>query len=83
MLGESHDLISEFPEFRDRIEALRSNDGNFAKLMTQYNQLDARIRRIEEFGQRIADTTMEELKKRRLILKDQLHALLSSRYSIN
>ena len=64
MLGEPHDLMSEFPEFRDRIETLRSNDGNFARLMTEYDQLDARIRRIEEFGQRIADQTMEELKKR-------------------
>ncbi|MGD2075243.1 MAG: YdcH family protein [Gammaproteobacteria bacterium] len=76
MLGEPHDLKSEFPEFRDRIEALRSGDGSFARLMNEYDQLDARIRRIEEFGQRIADTTIEELKKQRLSLKDRLHARL-------
>lgn len=83
MLGEPHDLMSEFPEFRDRIEALRSNDGSFAKLMTEYDQLDARIRRIEEFGQRIADGTMEELKKQRLSLKDRLHARLRTERSMN
>ena len=83
MLGEPHDLMSEFPEFRDRIETLRSNDGNFARLMTEYDQLDARIRRIEEFGQRIADLTIEELKKQRLSLKDQLHARLRNGRSIN
>jgi uncharacterized protein YdcH (DUF465 family) len=76
MLGEPHDLKSEFPEFRDRIESLRSGDGGFARLMNEYDQLDARIRRIEEFGQRIADTTIEELKKQRLSLKDRLHARL-------
>jgi uncharacterized protein YdcH (DUF465 family) len=83
MLGEPHDLMSEFPEFRDRIETLRCNDGNFAKLMSEYDQLDARIRRIEEFGQRIADLTIEELKKQRLNLKDQLHARLRNGRSIN
>ena len=83
MLGEPHDLMSEFPEFRDRIEALRNNDGNFARLMTEYDQLDARIRRIEEFGQRIADQTMEELKKQRLNLKDRLHARLRNGQTLN
>jgi uncharacterized protein YdcH (DUF465 family) len=83
MLGESHDLMSEFPEFRDRIETLRSNDGNFARLMTEYDQLDARIRRIEEFGQRVADTSIEELKKQRLNLKDELHARLRNGRSLN
>ena len=83
MHGEPHDLMSEFPEFRDRIETLRSNDGNFARLMTEYDQLDARIRRIEEFGQRIADRTIEELKKQRLSLKDQLHARLRNGHSLN
>ena len=83
MLGESHDLMSEFPEFRDRIETLRSNDGNFARLMTEYDQLDARIRRIEEFGQRVADTSIEELKKQRLSLKDALHARLRNGHSLN
>jgi hypothetical protein len=83
MLGEPHDLISEFPEFRDRIETLRSNDGNFARLMTEYDQLDARIRRIEEFGQRVADMSIEELKKQRLSLKDELHARLRSGRSLN
>ena len=83
MLGEPHDLMSEFPEFRDRIETLRSNDGNFARLMTEYDQLDARIRRIEEFGQRVADTSIEELKKQRLNLKDELHARLRNGHSLN
>ena len=83
MLGEPHDLISEFPEFRDTIETLRSNDGNFARLMTEYDQLDARIRRIEEFGQRVADMSIEELKKQRLSLKDELHARLRSGRSLN
>lgn len=83
MLGEPHDLMSEFPEFRDRIEVLRSNDGGFARLMTEYDQLDARIRRIEEFGQRIADRTIEELKKQRLSLKDRLHARLRNGHTIN
>jgi hypothetical protein len=76
MLGEPHDLMSEFPEYRDRIETLCNDDGSFAKLKSEYDQLDARIRRFEEFGQRIADDDIEKLKKQRLSLKDRLHARL-------
>ena len=74
MLGEAHDPISEFPEFRAKIENLRTSDTAFAELMTEYDQLDSRIRRIEEPGQRVADQTLEDLKKQRLKLKDRLFA---------
>jgi uncharacterized protein YdcH (DUF465 family) len=78
MLGESHDLISEFPEFHDRIEVLRARDEDFGKLMKEYDQLDARIRRIEELGQHVADETIEELKRHRLKLKDHLYIRLKN-----
>jgi uncharacterized protein YdcH (DUF465 family) len=76
MLGEPHDLVHEFPELVDKIAALRANDEHFADLMQQYNDLDARIRRIEELGNPVADETIEELKKERLLLKDRLYEVL-------
>ena len=76
MLGESHDLLHEFPEFRDKINQLRANDPAFAKLMGEYDALDRRVRELEELSQPVADETMEDLKKERLKLKDELYALL-------
>ncbi len=76
MLGESHDLIHEFPDLEGKIAALRAEDPKFAKLMDDYNGLDARVRTIEELGTPVADETIEDLKKERLHLKDTLYAML-------
>lgn len=76
MLGETHDLIHEFPELSDKINQLRMNDPAFAKLMEDYDALDRRVRELEELAQPVADETMEVLKKERLMLKDELYARL-------
>jgi len=76
MLGEPHDLVHEFPELHDKIETMREQDLAFAQLMDAYDALDQRVRELEELAQPVADETMEDLKKQRLRLKDQLYARL-------
>lgn len=76
MLGEKHDLVHELPEFKDKIHELKANDPNFAKLFDQYNEVELEVRRIEEGFETPADDYIEERKKLRLSLKDQLFALL-------
>ncbi|QVL49962.1 MAG: DUF465 domain-containing protein [Thiocapsa sp.] len=78
MLGESHDLLHEFPDLEAKISALRSSNAEFAQLMDDYDTLDARVRDLEELGTPVADETIEELKKERLVLKDTLYAILRS-----
>ncbi len=76
MLGETHDLIHEFPELESKIAAMRATSESFAALMDRYDDLDARVRKLEELGTPVADETMEDLKKERLLLKDRLYDLL-------
>ena len=38
--------------------------------------LDAKVRQLEELGTPVADETIEDLKKERLLLKDRLYDLL-------
>ncbi|MDJ0871249.1 MAG: DUF465 domain-containing protein [Gammaproteobacteria bacterium] len=76
MLGDSHDLIHEFPELTDKINRLKTEDPAFAKLMDDYDALDRRVRELEELAQPVADETMEDLKKERLKMKDELYARL-------
>jgi hypothetical protein len=76
MLGEKHDLLHEFPELEGKIEAMRESSEPFAKLMDHYDEVDARVRKLEELGTPVADETIEELKKERLMLKDKLYDLL-------
>jgi uncharacterized protein YdcH (DUF465 family) len=76
MLGEVHDLVHEFPELHNKIDEMREANPPFAELMDQYDALDARVRKLEELGTPVADETIEDLKKERLLLKDKLYDLL-------
>ncbi|MBT8128553.1 MAG: DUF465 domain-containing protein [Gammaproteobacteria bacterium] len=72
MLEDIHDLIHELPEYRERIQELRAVNPHFEKLHDQYNELDQRILKMEEGYETPSDDYLEELKKTRLNLKDQL-----------
>jgi len=76
MLGETHDLVHEFPELHGKIDQMRASSSDFAELMDQYDAVDAKVRKLEELGTPVADETIEDLKKERLLLKDRLYELL-------
>lgn len=76
MSVEKHDLIHEFPEHRERIHTLKIQDAHFAKLFEQYHEVDHEVRRLETGAEVCADDYLEERKKVRLSLKDQLYATI-------
>lgn len=73
---EHHDLRHEFPEFVDRIHDLKTSNDEFRALFDQYHELDREIRRMEEEIEPTSDDVLEEKKKLRLKLKDDLYAML-------
>lgn len=73
---EKHDLLHEFPEYKDRIHELKISNNHFAKIFSQYHDVDHEIHRIEEGIETPADEYVEELKKKRLQMKDELFAML-------
>jgi uncharacterized protein YdcH (DUF465 family) len=76
MLGEKHDLHHEFPEYEQLIHDLKMNDAHFARLFDEYHVLEHEVRRIEEGVEVRSDQYVEDLKKKRLSLKDQLYHML-------
>ena len=78
MLGESHDLISEFPEYRDRILELKERDDKFSELFDDYHKINYQVIRIEQGLETPSDIYTEDLKKKRLLRKDQLYRILTS-----
>ena len=76
MLGEKHDLIHEFPEYKDKIHELKTTDQHFARLFEEYHDLEHEVRRIEEGVETTSDEYLEERKKIKLSLKDQLFEML-------
>ena len=78
MFGDKHDLINELPEHRERIHQLKTSDERFAKLFDEYHEVDDQVLRMEEGIETPSDDVLEELKKKRLYLKDQLFSMIMS-----
>jgi uncharacterized protein YdcH (DUF465 family) len=76
MLGEHHSLVQEFPEYKDKIHELKTSDPEFAKLFEKYDDIDKEIYRIEMQIENTSDEYIENLKIRRVQLKDQLYTML-------
>lgn len=70
--NSSHPLIEEFPEFRENIHRLKMTDRHFAKLFDEYDLVAHAVHRIEAGAEAASDERLEDLKKRRLRLKDNL-----------
>lgn len=76
MFGESHDIPHEFPEYRNLIDKLRDTDSEFQDLYSEYHALDREILDIEQNIEAVSDSYAEDLKKKRLLLKDQIYDIL-------
>lgn len=73
---ENHSLVNELPELKDQIHELKINNRHFKSLFEQYHTVDKEIHRIEEGVEVSSDEYIEEKKKVRLNLKDELFKML-------
>ena len=73
---EKHDLAHEFPEYRDQIHQLKMTNQHFSNLFEEYHDVDHEVRRIEMEIETTSDDYLDKRKKRRLLLKDELYAIL-------
>lgn len=78
MFGEHHDLAHELPEYKQAIHELKVSNAHFAKLFEAYHAQDREVRRMEEEIEPVADHVLEDAKKSRLALKDELFAMLQA-----
>ena len=76
MYGVRHHINDEFPEFNTIIERLKNTNQQFARLLEKYNAADKEIYGYEQRRQPVTDSYLEQLKKWRLQLKDQLYNML-------
>ncbi|MEM9016910.1 MAG: DUF465 domain-containing protein [Verrucomicrobiota bacterium] len=73
---EHHPLTTELPEYHDAIHKLKMSDAHFRRLMDEYEATDKEVFRMEEGIETPEDAVLNEAKKKRLDLKDQLLSML-------
>lgn len=74
----SHDLHTEFPDLAERVHQLKAGNHHFARLLNEHGEIDKEIVKAEEGVTPLDDMHLEELKKKRLLLKDELYQMLKS-----
>lgn len=72
-----HELPDEFPDQVRLIDRLTKTNYEFGRLAAAYDELNRHIWRIESDDEPTTDEVLEKLKKRRLLLKDDIAALLT------
>ena len=65
-----------FHEYRDEVTALKTHNAHFAKIFDEHNELDDRIKKIEEGEEVMGDMELEVLKKQKLRLKDEAYVMI-------
>lgn len=72
-----HELLEEFPDHAEKLHELKVGDAHFAKLADSYHQLNREIHRIETDVEPASDMRSAELRKKRMLLKDEIGAMLA------
>lgn len=78
MTVEHHDLLHEFPEYKDQIHDLKMNNHHFRRLFDEYHELTIDIEKMENETTPVATLTEEQAKMRRVHLKDELYAMIKN-----
>ena len=75
-----HDLLHDFPEHEAKIHSLRATHHEFQKISDTYLEVDREIEKIEKELDHskglVEDQHLNELRMRRVHLKDQIAAFL-------
>lgn len=78
MKNTPHELHQEFPEFSDKMSALKTTNAHFAKLFDEYHEVNREVHRGETDVEPMSDEHLTELRRKRMTLKDELYAMLSA-----
>ena len=65
-----------FPEYRDLLTELKTSDRHFLNLFDKHNELDQKIKNMENHIEPGTHLEIETLKKEKLHLKDELYSIL-------
>tara|TARA_R110002094_G_scaffold47060_7_gene58701 strand:- start:1638 stop:1889 length:252 start_codon:yes stop_codon:yes gene_type:complete len=74
-----HELSEEFPELVEQMATLRQTDGHFEKLADDYHTLNRALHRAETNIEPTSDDHMVDMRKQRMVLKDEIYAYLKSK----
>lgn len=73
-----HDLTEEFPEDAAKLHALKGRNAHFARLVAEYEEVNEAVHEAETRLAPTDEAHEEELRRRRLALKDEIRRMLQA-----
>lgn len=73
---EKHDLLHDLPEHKDSIHKLKTSNTHFAKLFEEYHTVTHEIHGIETNDVNVSDDYFEQIKTKRVYLKEELYKII-------
>ena len=73
-----HELAEEFPDKIQALHDLKVNDAHFVRLSNEYHELNRQIHRIETGIEPTSEMFETELRKKRMVLKDEIASMLNN-----
>ena len=72
-----HELAAEFPEHTALLHELKLSDTHFQRVAERYHEINREIHRIEAEVEAASDFRLEDLKKQRLALLDEVSQMIA------
>ncbi len=73
-----HELAEEFPGYVDLMHELKQSNGHFSKLFEEYHEINRAVHRAECDIEPTDDFHMSEMRKKRMVLKDEIAGILNA-----
>jgi len=78
MSNTPHELSEEFPKDAEKIHRLKLEDAHFARLVTEYHEVNRSVHRAETRVDVMDAPAEAALRHKRLVLKDQIAHILAA-----
>lgn len=77
MSNTPHELAEEFPEHVEKMHRLKTENAHFLKLFDAYHEINRAVHRAETNIEPTDDWNMEAMRKKRMLLKDEIYGMLA------
>lgn len=77
MAHTPHELAEEFPEHVEKMSEMKVGNAHFARLFDEYHEINRAIHRAETDIEPTDDFNMEDMRKKRMRLKDEIYGMLT------
>ena len=75
---DKHDILHEFPELKEKVHEMKISNTHFRKIFDEYHEIDPAVRTIETGAEVASDEHLNELRHKRVHLKDSIFGMLKS-----